>query len=322
MITVYLKTETRELTIHKNIGDIPIEPFLERKSWIHLKNPTEEEIDLVVRKTGIGKDLLRIALDEEETAHIDFENGVTMLIVDTPVLENDSESSKYLTTPFGIFFNEDYFVTLCLKENMVEGAITSRGMKNFSTGKHVRLTIQLLYQNAIAFVNIMKLINKDSEAIERRLHQSMRNKELFELMNLGKSLVYLSTGINANQLVLERFKRLDIYKKFEEDIALLEDALIENRQAMEMCSVHRDILNGTMDAFASIINNNVNHVMKTLTVVTIVLTIPTLVASFFGMNVNIPFAQDKLGFLYAVLISAVIAVICAWALIRYTNPRR
>jgi len=287
-----------------------------------LKNPTEEEIDLVVRKTGIGKDLLRIALDEEETAHIDFENGVTMLIVDTPVLENDSESSKYLTTPFGIFFNEDYFVTLCLKENMVEGAITSRGMKNFSTGKHVRLTIQLLYQNAIAFVNIMKLINKDSEAIERRLHQSMRNKELFELMNLGKSLVYLSTGINANQLVLERFKRLDIYKKFEEDIALLEDALIENRQAMEMCSVHRDILNGTMDAFASIINNNVNHVMKTLTVVTIVLTIPTLVASFFGMNVNIPFAQDKLGFLYAVLISAVIAVICAWALIRYTNPRR
>lgn len=295
---------------------------MERKSWIHLKNPTEEEIDLVVRKTGIGKDLLRIALDEEETAHIDFENGVTMLIVDTPVLENDSESSKYLTTPFGIFFNEDYFVTLCLKENMVEGAITSRGMKNFSTGKHVRLTIQLLYQNAIAFVNIMKLINKDSEAIERRLHQSMRNKELFELMNLGKSLVYLSTGINANQLVLERFKRLDIYKKFEEDIALLEDALIENRQAMEMCSVHRDILNGTMDAFASIINNNVNHVMKTLTVVTIVLTIPTLVASFFGMNVNIPFAQDKLGFLYAVLISAVIAVICAWALIRYTNPRR
>ena len=287
-----------------------------------MKNPTEEEIDLVVRKTGIGKDLLRIALDEEETAHIDFENGVTMLIVDTPVLENDSESSKYLTTPFGIFFNEDYFVTLCLKENMVEGAITSRGMKNFSTGKHVRLTIQLLYQNAIAFVNIMKLINKDSEAIERRLHQSMRNKELFELMNLGKSLVYLSTGINANQLVLERFKRLDIYKKFEEDIALLEDALIENRQAMEMCSVHRDILNGTMDAFASIINNNVNHVMKTLTVVTIVLTIPTLVASFFGMNVNIPFAQDKLGFLYAVLISAVIAVICAWALIRYTNPRR
>ena len=276
----------------------------------------------MVRKTGIGKDLLRIALDEEETAHIDFENGVTMLIVDTPVLENDSESSKYLTTPFGIFFNEDYFVTLCLKENMVEGAITSRGMKNFSTGKHVRLTIQLLYQNAIAFVNIMKLINKDSEAIERRLHQSMRNKELFELMNLGKSLVYLSTGINANQLVLERFKRLDIYKKFEEDIALLEDALIENRQAMEMCSVHRDILNGTMDAFASIINNNVNHVMKTLTVVTIVLTIPTLVASFFGMNVNIPFAQDKLGFLYAVLISAVIAVICAWALIRYTNPRR
>ncbi len=138
-------------------------------------------------------------------------------------------------------------------------------------------------------------------------------------MSLGKSLVYLSTGANSDGLVLEKLKRLEQFRKYEEDLELIEDAIIENRQAMEMCYIHRDILNGTMDAFASVISNNVNTVMKTLTVVTIVLTIPTLVASFFGMNVEVPWEGDAIGFWLAIAISIIISVVSAFFLIKYTS---
>jgi magnesium transporter len=287
-----------------------------------MTSPTEEEILKIVDITKIPEQMLRIPLDEEETAHIDIDDDVTMIVVDMPFLEpeeNYPEINKYSTTPFGILFNEDYFVTTCLKSGSIITTLAGRWMKNFATNKHIKLTIQLLYRNASTYVSLLKLLDKDSEFVQRKLHESLKNKELFQLMSLGKSLVYLSTGANSDGLVLEKLNRLEQFRKYEEDLELIEDAIIENRQAMEMCYIHRDILNGTMDAFASVISNNVNTVMKTLTVVTIVLTIPTLVASFFGMNVEVPWEGDAIGFWLAIAISIIISVVSAVFLIKYTS---
>jgi len=320
MITVYYTNEKMELQINYSSQEPDIYSQIKRKSWIHLTQPTTDEIAEISKMTKIPINVINSTLDAEETAHLDIDEDYTLVVVDTPVMEVEDQYPdihKFYANPFGIIFNEDYFVTTSLKASSIEKDLTSRWMRNFATHKHVKLTIQILYRNAAKFVTLLKFLDKDSELIQARLHESMNNKELFELMSLGKSLVYLSTGLNANQLVLERIKRTEIFKKYEEDLDLIEDAIIENRQAMEMCSIHRDILNGAMDAFASVINNNVNTVMKTLTVVTMVLTIPTLVASFFGMNVELPFHDN--GFLIALFISLVLSLIGAFFLIKYTN---
>lgn len=322
MITVYYTNEKQELLTYKSSVEEDIYSKIIRKSWIHLTNPTEEEITKVTSITGIPEPMLRTTLDEEETAHVDIDDDITLLVVDMPFVETDEdypEIHRYYTIPFGILFNNDFFVTTCLKKDSVEQVITSKVMKNFGTYKHIKLTIQILYRNASRFVNHLKMLDKDSDAVQKRLHQSLKNKELLELMNLGKSLVYLSTGINADNLVLEKLKRLEAFKKYEDDYDLIEDTIIESKQAMEMCNIHRDILNGTMDAFASVISNNVNTIMKTLTVVTIVLTIPTLVASFFGMNVGVPFENKDYGFWIAFVISIILSTFSAVVLIKYTS---
>lgn len=322
MITVYYTNEKQELLIYNSSEVDNVYDRIVRKSWVHMTNPTEEEITNVSKLTNIPEELIRTTLDEEETAHIDIDDDVTLVVVDMPFFDKDDnypEINKYTTTPFGIIFNNNYYVTTCLKDNSIAQIVTSRIMKNFGTNKHIKLTIQILYRNATLFVNHLKLLDKDSDMVQKRLHESLKNKELFELMSLGKSLVYLSTGINANNLVLEKIKRIEAFKQYEDDLDLIEDAIIETKQAMEMCNIHRDILNGTMDAYASVISNNVNTIMKTLTIITIILTIPTLVASFFGMNVHVPFEDDKTGFWIALIISIILASIGAIILMRYTS---
>ncbi|MDY0063779.1 MAG: magnesium transporter CorA family protein [Bacilli bacterium] len=320
MITVYYTNE--KLEVYKSNEVENIYEKVKRKSWIHMTNPTDEEVKMVSELTKIQEATIRTTLDEEESAHIDLDDGETLIVVDMPIVDLDDnypEIHKYMTTPFGIIFNDEYYITTCLRSTSIVQSLTGRWMKNLATNKHIKLTIQLLYRNAALFVGLLKQLDRDSEFVQQRLHQSMKNKELYELMSLGKSLVYLSTGVNADYLVLEKLKRIEMFKKYEEDIDLIEDAIIENRQAMEMCSIHRDILNGTMDAFASVISNNVNTVMKTLTVVTITLTIPTLIASFFGMNVAIPFANERLGFWIVVGVSALLAFFGALILAKYTS---
>ena len=322
MLTVYYSNEKNELLTYKSSDEENVYEKIVRKSWIHMTNPTTEEIEKVCQITSIPEEFIKVTLDEEETAHIDIDDDITLVVVDMPFLEKDDsfpDIHRYYTTPFGIIFNKDFYITTCLKANSVVQVVTNKLMKNFGTNKHVKLTIQILYRNATRFVNHLKMLDKDSSMAQNRLNESLKNKELFELMSLGKSLVYLSTGINANYLVLEKIKRVEVFKQYEDDYDLIEDTIIETKQAMEMCNIHRDILNGTMDAFASVISNNVNTIMKTLTVITIVLTIPTLIASFFGMNVRVPFGNSKLGFWIVFIISVILSTIGGIVLVKYTS---
>lgn len=219
----------------------------------------------------------------------------------------------YTTIPMSIIITDDNIITVCLKENVILNDFASGAMKGVYTNLKTRFVLQLLYRIVTAYHLYLRQIDRLSNHIERQLYISMKNKELIQLLDLEKSLVYFSTSLKANEVTMEKLARGRIIKLYEEDSDLLEDVLIEVKQAIEMSNIYTNILSSTMDAFASIISNNLNIVMKRLTVITIILEIPTMIASFYGMNVrNIPFAS----FWLVGGISMIITVIAAYILYR------
>lgn len=256
--------------------------------WIRAVNPTEEEMSLLINELGAEPSFVRAALDDEETSRIEQEdNNQTLLIVDAPVSERQSENTiLYTTMPIGIIITEKNIITVSLKENSVLAEIANGQVKNIHTNLKTRFVLMILLRIAVRFLQYLKQIDKISSLMEHQLHKSMKNKELIQLLGLEKSLVYFSTSLKANEVTMEKIYRGRIIKLYEEDQDLLEDVLIEIKQAIEMCNIYSSILSGTMDAFASIISNNLNIVMKIMTSITIVMAIPNIISSFYGMNVN------------------------------------
>lgn len=256
-------------------------------AWIHLCDPSEKEVGRVCAQLHIDPDLVRAPLDEEERSRIEQEDdGQTLIIVDTPTVQTEGHSFVYSTIPFGIILTQDNVVTVCLRENALARAFMEGLVKGCSTKKFKRLALQMLYRNASLFLFYLRQVDKASTRVENELHISMKNKELIQMLGLEKSLVYFSTSLKGNEIVLEKLLRMDFVKDYPEDTDLLEDVIIENKQAMEMSSIYRDILSGTMDAFASVISNNLNIVMKVLTALTIVMALPNMVFGLYGMNVD------------------------------------
>lgn len=282
-------------------------------SWIHLCDPTPAEIDAVVNGLGAEPDFIRAALDEEERSRLEREGNQTLILVDTPTVESQGKTFVYNTLPFGIILTEEHIITVCLKENALVRAFAEGIVRSFSTKKRNRMTLQMLYRNATLFLFYLRQVDKASTRVENELHLSMKNKELIQMLGLEKSLVYFSTALKSNENVLERLARVDFVRNYPDDSELLEDVIVENKQAIEMANIYRDILSGTMDAFASVISNNLNIVMKRLTSITIVLSIPTLIFSFWGMNVPMIFENEPMGVVYVALIALGVsaATICA-----------
>lgn len=284
-------------------------------SWINLVNPSEQEIKKVCESTNIQEDFIRDALDFEEKARIDREedDGTTLFLVDVPIVEKNEENDVYTTMPLGmIVVRDDFFITVSLRKNKVIEDFEKRKIKDFQTYKKSKLIFQILYLNSSYYLSYLKLINKETEIAEYILKNSMKNKELLKLLSLEKSLVYFTTSLKSNELVMERTLRGKIIKLYEDDEDILEDAITENKQAIEMAKIYSDILNGTMEAYASIISNNLNGVMKFLTSITIVLAIPTMISSFWGMNVNLPFQDNKFGFVIMIAVSTILTLVVTW----------
>lgn len=277
-------------------------------SWISLVNPTEEEIKLVCSNLNIEDEFIKYPLDYEEQARIDVEDDMTLFVIDVPVIEEDKEGKTYSTMPLGlIVVRDEFFITVSLKKNRIIDSFEKGRVKGMYTYKKTRFVLQILYLNASFFLTDLKRINKNAENTVGILKKTMKNEELIQLLNLENSLVYITTSLKSNELVMEKTARGKILKSYEEDDEILEDAIIENRQAMEMGKIYSDILNTTMDASASIISNNLNVVMKFLAAITIVLSIPTLIASIYGMNVPLPFSTNPHGFAIVIGISILIS---------------
>ena len=233
---------------------------IEPGAWVHLVAPTAAEQQWVIDNLEVDPDFLRAALDEEERARIDSENGQTLILVDTPLLMTNSAGEEYTTIPLGIIMTSDYIVTVCLKDSPIINDFSMGRVKGFSTKKKSRFILQVLYRNAMRFLFHLRQLDKKSSLLENELHKSMKNKELISMLALEKSLVYFSTSLKGNEVVLERLQRMEFVRRYPDDTDLLEDVIIENKQAIEMCAIYRDILSGTMDAFASVISNNLNIV--------------------------------------------------------------
>ena len=307
------------VSIYKHINSqFSLLDDFENGSWINLVAPTMEEMQLVSQKTGADMDLLQAALDEEERSRIELEDEInqTIIVVDIPRVEKEGINSYvYTTLPLGILFVGDFIITVCLiNSSLLEDFIKGK-VKKFYTYKRTRFVLLLLYRNSTRYLRYLRLIDKASERLNEEMQRSYRNKELFQMMALEKSLVYFTTSLKGNEIVLEKLVKVKYIKKYYDDEELLDDVIIENKQAIEMCSIYRDILSGMMDAYASIISNNLSIVMKFLAAVTIVISLPTLVTSAWGMNLDVPWERNPWGFAIVMGIALAItisAVVWLW----------
>ena len=283
--------------------------------WIALTNSTASEIIDIADTYQIDPDHLRAPLDEEERSRIEVEDEYTLILVDIPSIEERNGKDWFVTIPLAIITTKDVLITVCLEETPVLTSFMDGRVRDFHTFMKTRFILQILYKNATQFLQYLRIIDKKSEVIERKLHQSQKNEELIELLELEKSLVYFTTSLRSNEVVLEKLLRIEKIKKYPEDTDLLEDVIVENKQAIEMANIYSGILSGTMDAFASVISNNLNIVMKFLATVTIVLSIPTMIASFYGMNVNshgMPFADSPYGFAIVLGLTLLLSLFVAY----------
>lgn len=281
-------------------------------SWINLVNPSEAEIKKVCESIKIQDDFIKYSLDTEEKSRIEIEedDGTIFFIVDVPTIEKENDEVVHSTVPLGmIVVRDDFFITVSLRTNSIISEMERLKTKHPTTYKKSRMILQIFYKNSELFLQELKKINKEKEVAEKALNNSMKNRELLKMLSLEKSLVYITTSLKSNELVMEKTLRGKIIKLYEEDEDILEDAIVENRQAIEMAKIYSDILSGTMDAYASIISNNLNIVMKILTSLTIILSIPTILGSFWGMNVRVPLQDNPFGFYIVVGLSAIIAII-------------
>jgi len=280
----------------------------EKGNWINMVAPSEEEIKKVCKKLKIDEAFIRYSLDYEEKARIDYEedDDTVLFIMDVPVKEKEI----YSTMPIGIIVvRDDYIITVSLKELELIKDFTKGKIKGFSTYKKSRFILQLMYKNASTFLSYLKQINRETEVAENSLKESMKNDDLLKLLDLEKSLVYITTSLRANEAVMERTIKIKNIKLYEEDEDILEDAIIENKQAIEMSKIYRNVLDSSMDAYSSIISNNLNEVMKLLTSITIIISIPTLIASLWGMNVPVPFQTMEHGFLILCVLGFLVTLI-------------
>jgi len=312
------------LRIYKNDGinyqELGIET-LARNMWINLVNPTVDELLLVGEKTNTPIDFLKAALDEEERPRIEIDDDYALILINIPVMLSET---NYDTLPLGIIITPENIITVCLENNPVVLEFNEYNRRSFNTAKRTRFLFQILYKSATYYLRYLRQISRLSEQIEVHLRKTMKNKELFELMDLQQGLTYFTSSLRANGIVMDRLLRIrsnnqcrHLIQIYEEDEDLLEDVIIENNQAVQMVEMYSRILSGMAETFASIISNNLNMVMKFLTSMTIILAIPTMIASFWGMNVNVPFGSpNPYGFLIVAFIIVIVTGITTYVLLR------
>ncbi|HIV67609.1 MAG TPA: magnesium transporter CorA family protein [Candidatus Butyricicoccus stercorigallinarum] len=284
--------------------------------WINLVNPTRKEMDSVILSQHVDAGFLQAALDPEETSRVELEDDQALLIVDIPVEEESDSITRdvqmYATLPMGIVVTDDVVITVCLEDTSVTRDIAQGRLRGIYTTMRTRFVFQLLLRVAGRFLNYLHRIERSFTDIERRLYDSLRNEELMMLLGLQKSLVYFSASLKGNEVTMEKVLRGRILKLYEDDRDLLEDALIEIRQAIEMAGIYSSILAGTMETYSSVVSNNMNDIMKALTVITLIMTIPNMVFGFYGMNVShLPGAISVIP-----VIIAVVGCIVAWQFLK------
>lgn len=279
--------------------------------WINLVKPTDKEISDIAKLVNIEEHLLKYPLDIAEKAHIDFEDDAVLIVVDSPATEYKKKKKYYTTLPLGmILVRDDIFITISqVNITSVDQILNNSKPYLVETQKKSRFVFKILYNMAQDYIRYLTYINQDLENFESKMEKTMSNEELMNILNFEKTMIYFNASVKANQVVLEKLNRGKAIKLYEEDEDILEDTLIENRQAIEMIQTYSEILNGITDIFGTIVSNNLNNVMKFLTSITVIISLPTMISSFLGMNVDFPFRTDIIGFICVIVVSILITVL-------------
>lgn len=283
----------------------------EHDCWIDLVSPTEEEINNVSNITNINKELLLKLNDEEEVPRIELEDDSVLVVIDCPYYEE--KTSEYYTFPLGVIINREYIVTVSSRKQELIKLISSNNIKDVRTNMKSRFLIQILYHNARLYLKYLRLINKAIEKGQKLLKDNTRNKELITMLNIEKSLVYFINSLRDNYVIIEKLSKGSVVVLYEEDLELLEDAEVENKQGIDMANTYREVLGSISDAYNNIISNNLNQAMKILTSITILFSVPTMISSFMGMNVPLgmfntsPYSALIL-FISSIILSIIVAI--------------
>ncbi|MEG0872551.1 MAG: magnesium transporter CorA family protein [Clostridia bacterium] len=281
--------------------------------WINIVKPIDEEIKKIAKAVDVDEQLFHYPLDMAEKAHIDKDDTEVLIVVDSPATVMKKGSKIYTTLPLGmIIVRDDIFITISqVKINVIENVLNLNKPFQICTDKKSRFVFQILFDMAKDYIRYLTYINQDLEKFEDHMAKTMSNKELLDIMSFEKTMIYFDASSKANQVVLEKLKRGKAIELYEEDEEILEDTLIENRQAIEMIQTYSDILNGIVDIFGTMVSNNLNIVMKFLTSITIIISVPTFVTSFLGMNVQFPFETGISGFHAIIIISLILTILSA-----------
>lgn len=305
------------ITIYKTNGAVLntlTEPI--QNSWINVVNPLADEVTQLQEMLNVPQDFVTYPLDQNEMPRVEKENGAMLIVLRVPCFQGEGADIPYTTIPLGIILTDRYIVTVCsVQTNTIQSIIAGR-VRGLSTGKRNRFILQILWAMANRFLSDLREINKTVEVLEDRLQHSLQNRELLELLKYQKSLTYFTTALKSNEVLLRHLQRSQLFQQYPDDQELLDDVITEVQQAIEMTSIASAILSQMMDAFAGIISNNLNVVMKVLASLTIVLSFPTMIASFYGMNVDLPLQNDPMAFVFTVALSIVVCSIALFILWR------
>ncbi len=281
-------------------------------SWFSLIAPNEEEIKQVSLVLGLDEDFLLNSLDLDERSRIEIEDGNILIITNLPIM---TEDGCFDTLPMGIIYTPTSIITVCSKDNNILSSFNETTAYTFDTRNKTEFMLKILYRSVKFYLKYLDIINRTTDNIETELQKATNNKALFQLMEIQKTLVYFSTALKDNDIVLQKIMRMtnsasgSYLKNTEEDIDLLEDVIIDTRQAIEMVDMHRMILEAMMEGFASIINNNLNQVMKFLAAITIIMSIPTMIGGLWGMNVPVPYGNHPFGFIIVVMLAIITSIV-------------
>ena len=288
------------------------EDRLEDGVWAQLTSPTQRECETIAQALNVDIDDVRAALDPEESSRIELEDGYTLILVDVPTTEIRHKKQSYTTIPLGIILTQDVIVTVCTEDTPVLKNFVVNRVKEFSTKKRLRFVYQILYRTATIYQANLRIIDKRRTEIEERIGEHTEDIDLIDLHELESTLVYFATSLRANGVVLDRLTRYKRLEQYPEDKELLEDVIVENKQAIEMTTIYREIINGARELMSSVIDNRLNNVMKYLTSITIVMAIPTVISGIYGMNVDerwMPFSDTPYGFLIICVITMLICIV-------------
>jgi magnesium transporter len=288
----------------------------ERGCWVRIINPSKDNLPLIAEHFKVPVDFLTASLDVDETARIEVDDHGTLFIVKIPYFDENNKDVLYFTIPVGIILVDGMILTVCTREADILREFADNKVRNMGDGH--RFILQFMLRATVRYLTYLKQLNNAANIIQKKLEMESRNKQLIKLFNIEKSLVYFTTSLKSNMLMLERLRRMRLLEMNDTNENILEDILTEGKQAIEMANIYSDILSGMMDAFASVISNNLNIVMRLLTSITIILTIPILIASFYGMNVPLPLAGSRYAFM---IIIGVSLLLCVMAVVYFVKRR-